>query len=286
MTLRQSAERLARRAVGLEPLPQPPLVRTRLPVVLMHGFGALAAPFGRGPLHGLAMHLRGHGVLAYAPHVNPYDTIEVRASAWAERIEHVLEESGAGAVSLVAFSAGGLDARHLLSARGHADRVAALVTVSTPHRGTGLGEILLGRPERQRALLLGFMEFFGRAAYAPAPPRAEAALRELTPAFVREQFNPAHADVGGVYYASWAGRAGRGTAVPISPSLRLHNRLLFEAEGINDGMVPVASARWGDFRGTVEADHARQIGAALTRGGFDAGAFFLGIARDLARRGF
>src|SRR5690606_11822819 len=119
-------------------------------------------------------------------------------AAWAERIDHIFDETKADAVNLVAFSAGGLDARHLVSDRGYADRVAALVTVSTPHHGTGLCDYLLSRPERLRGFLVGFMEFFGRAAYDLAEPRAEAALRELAPAFVCEQFNPAHADAEGV----------------------------------------------------------------------------------------
>ena len=89
--LAHRAETLARRAVELVPFPQPPLVPTRYPVVLMHGFGALANLLQGGVLHAEAMHLRGHGIWAYAPHVNPYDTISTRSRAWSDRIDRVLD---------------------------------------------------------------------------------------------------------------------------------------------------------------------------------------------------
>jgi len=278
------AER-ARQAVELVPFPQPPLAPTRYPVVLMHGFGTIAGLFGAGVLHAHAMHLRGHGVAAFAPNVNPYDTVEVRTRAWRQRIDHVLEETGADRVSLVGFSAGGLDARHLVGPLGYADRVGAVVTVSTPHHGTALCDFLLERPERQREFVVGVMDWLGRARYADGEPHTGTALHELTPAFVCEQFNPDHPDVEGVYYASWAGRAGKGTATAVSPALLLHNRILYAAAGVNDGMVPVASARWGEFRGVVEADHLRQVGVGLPGGGFDSYAFFLDVVRDLSARG-
>lgn len=278
------AER-ARRAVELAPFPQPALEPTRYPLVLMHGFGTIAGLFGQGVLHAHAMHLRGHGIAAYAPNVNPYDTVEVRTRAWQHRIDRVLEETGSDRVSLVAFSAGGLDARHLVGPLGYADRVAAVVTVSTPHHGTALCDFLLERPERLREFVVGVMDWLGRAAYAEEEPHTGTALIELTPAFVCEQFNPDHPDVQGVHYASWAGRAGKGTDTAISPALLLHNRILYAASGVNDGMVPVESARWGEDMGVIGADHLRQVGGGLGSG-FDSHAFFLEIARDLAARGF
>ena len=285
-SIAQRAERLARRAVELVPFPQPPLVRTRYPVVLMHGFGALANLAQGGVLHAEAMYLRGHGVLSYAPHVNPYDTVAVRAAAWGERLDAILAETGAEKVSLVGFSSAGLDARFLISALGRAAQVAALVTVSTPHRGSAVADYLLSRTGRLRGWAVEVMNFVGRAAYETASPRTEAALRELTPEHVTGTFNPQHPDHPEVYYASYAGRAGRGTDVPIYPPLIVPNRVLWAASGVNDGLVAVESARWGEVRGTLDADHARQIGLRLAPGSFDAKAFYLNVARDLGERGF
>ena len=293
--LRSHAAAVARRAVELAPMPQPPLRPTRHPVVLMHGFGAMANVMQDGVLHAEAMHLRGRGVAAFAPHVNPYDTIAVRARAWAERIERVFEETGAERVNLVAFSSAGLEARWL-AARGWAPRIASIVTVSSPHRGTALSDLVLGRAALPvgeplgalvRRIAVGVMDGLGRAAYETAAPNVEAALAELSPEAVCRRFEPAHPLPDGVWCASFAGRAGRGTDVPCYPPLVPMNRLLYRLQGVNDGIVPTAGCWWGERLGTLDADHARQIGMALTPSDrYDSFAFFAGVAETLRDRGF
>ncbi|MEM6328530.1 MAG: alpha/beta fold hydrolase, partial [Bacteroidota bacterium] len=173
--LTRRAEAVARRAVELVPDPQPPILPTRYPVVLLHGFGALANLMQGGVLHREAMHLRAHGIWAYAPHANPYDTIQARCDTWAAHLTRAMDETGADRLNLIGFSSGGLDARWLACEMGWADRIASLVTVSTPHRGTALAEYVLGRPERLRSWAVGAMDFLGRAAYERVPPATERA---------------------------------------------------------------------------------------------------------------
>ena len=282
--LARRVEALARRAVELEPMPQPPLRPTRFPVVLMHGFGALANTVQGGVLHAEAMHLRAHGVWAYAPHVNPYDTVAVRAAAWADRLETVLAETGAERVNLVGFSSGGLDARYLAAEMGWAPRLASLVTVATPHRGSPLVRYLFDRPERLRTWAVGLMDFFGRAAYESAPPHAAEALAELTPEGVAARFGDE--TVPGVWCASFASRAGKGAAASMYPPLLVPNRILYALAGLNDGIVPTASAAWGENLGTLDADHARLVGLQFTPSDtFDSCAFYLSLCDRLASRG-
>lgn len=279
------AEAVARRLVELEPFPQPPLRPTRHPVVLMHGFGALANATPGGVLHPEAMHLRAHGVWAYAPHVNPYDTVAVRAEAWGDRLARVFEETGAQKVNLVGFSLGGLDARHLASLPAWAGRVASIVTVATPHRGTPIARYVLDRPDRLGAWALAAMDFMGRAAWEAAPPQTAAALAELDPAHIEGTFNPAHPYPDGVWCASYAARAGWGTTAGLYPGLLVQHRLLARLAGENDGIVPTASAVWGEGLGTLDADHARLIGLRVGRGGLDSKALYLEIAGHLRERG-
>ena len=279
--LSRRVEAVARRAVELEPFPQPPLRPTRHPVVLMHGFGALANLMQGGVLHAEAMHLRGRGVAAYAPHVNPYDTIDVRSEAWANRLEHVLAETGAEKVNLVAFSSAGLDARHLATEMGWADRIASLITVSTPHRGTALAGYVLSRPDLLRRGAIGVMDFMGRAAYESAPPHVEAALAELTPEAVTARFDT-EAVIEGVWCASYTSKAGKGTDAPMYPGLVIANRVLYGLSGLNDGIVPTASGAWGEHLGTLDADHARQIGLCVTASeAFNSFSFFEGVCGRL-----
>ena len=283
--LARRATSAARRMVELTPFPQPPLRPTRYPVVLMHGFGALANARAGGVLHAEALHLRTHGVAAYAPQVNPYDTVAVRAATWRERVEALRAETGAAKVSLVGFSTGGLDARYLAGSLGYADRVAAIVTVATPHRGSALARFVLDQPERLSGWAVAFMDFVGRAAYDD-PPHARQALEELTPEYVAATFDPAHPVPEGVYCASYAARAGKGTDVPVFPPLVVPNRVLHRIAGENDGIVATASARWGEDLGTLDADHARLVGFRTSNAGFDAGAFYLSIADHLRAKGF
>ena len=263
-------------------MPQPPLRPTRFPVVLMHGFGAVSNVVGCGVLHAEAMDLRTRGVLAYAPHVNPYDTVAVRAAAWAERLEAILEETGAAKLNLVAFSSSGLDARLLAADPAWADRLASLVTVATPHRGTALARFILDRPTRLRALAVGGMDFLGRAAY-DVPPNTAEALAELTPAAVAARFSDA--TIPGVWCASVGSRAGRGASAAIYPPLVVPNRILYRLSGLNDGIVPTAGAAWGEYLGAVEADHARIVGMSVTPSRFTSKAFYRSLCDRLIERG-
>ncbi len=274
------------RLTGLEPFPQPPVIPLRLPVVLMHGFGLLAVIRRKGHLHDTAMHLRAHGVRAYAPNVAPYETIATRAAMWAERIRHVLAETGAPKVHLIAHSMGGLDARYLISRLGFHPHVASLTTIATPHRGTAIADVVLQQPERLRDWAAEIVDWLGANALADGTSNVRQAVHELTPAYVEGTFNPSTPDHPDVRYASYGGQAGKGTSTPINPFLKPLNVLLYHRQGVNDGYVPVSSAQWGTYRGTLEADHLRQIGIQMGSGGsFDAGAFFASLVRHLAAEG-
>lgn len=275
-----------KRLAGLEPFPQPAFIRTRHPVVLMHGFGLLAFLAKGGHLHEEAMHLRLHGIAAFAPNVTPYHVIPQRAAMWKDRIEVILSQTSAEKVNLIAHSMGGLDARYLISALGMADRVASLNTISTPHRGSSLALMALKQPERLRELVRNAANWVGENVME-VEADFHAALESLTPRAVTNGFNREVPDVDGVYYASWAGSAGKGALNSINPLFRPFNTWLYSREGVNDGIVSVTSATWGDFRGQIEADHLQQVGIDVLAGSsFSSKSFLLNLVTDLAERGF
>lgn len=281
--LTETAKRLAR----LETFPQPRVIALRRPVLLMHGLGVLGALQRGGYLHQEALCLRVHGVRAYAPNVAPYHSISVRADMWKACIEHVLDETGEDALTLVAHSMGGLDARYLISKMGLHDHVQALVTIATPHRGTAIATLMLNQPDLVREGMAGVANYVGMQALQDTTSDVLQALSELTPEYVRETFNPDVPDHPSVRYWSYAARAGRGTDVPIDPLFYALNRLLYKREGVNDGYVSVESAKWGTFLGTIDADHARQVGlSSRFAADFDADAFYTDIVRMLADEGF
>ena len=276
-----------RRLAGLDAFPQPPVIRTRYPVVLMHGFGLLASLRRGGHLHEEAMILRSRGVVAYAPNVSPYHTIPFRSAMWKDRITRVLSETGADAVNLVAHSMGGLDARYLIRELGMHDIVASLVTVATPHHGSALADIVLEQPERVREWMTDAARWVSDATMEGTPSNFRRAVADLTPDYVKGTFNPGIPDHPDVRYWSYSARAGRGTETPINPLLRPLNTLLYTREGPNDGFVSVESAIWGESLGVLEADHAQQIGVGMSIGSkFDSNRFFAEVAARLGRAGF
>ncbi len=275
-----------KRIAGLEAFPQPEYLKTRYPVVLMHGFGLLAFLARGGHLHEEAMHLRLHGIAAFAPNVSPYHIIPQRAATWKNRIDVILAQTGAEKVNLIAHSMGGLDARYLISKLDMAERVASLHTISTPHRGSSLAQMALKQPEKLRELVRNAANWVGENVMEMEAD-FHAAVESLTPRAVTNQFNRDVPDAEGVYYASWAGSAGKGSLNSINPVFRPLNSWLYGREGVNDGIVSVTSATWGDFRGEIEADHLQQVGVDVLAGSsFSSKDFVTMLARDLAERGF
>ncbi len=269
-------------ALALTPFPQPDVVALRHPVVFMHGLGIFAAVGRKGQMHDQAMHLRKHGVLAFAPNVVPYNTIDVRARAWKGRLQTILEHTGHKRVHLVAHSMGGLDARYMISKLGGHEFVETLTTISTPHRGSSIATRVVEQPDRVRRWITEVMNWLGETAYTDAPADALAAIAELTPDHLTGSFNADVPDHPAVTYRSYAGRAGKGTSIPINPLLLLYNGKLYEMEGINDGFVSIESAKWGDFQKVLDADHSCQVGVRRTPGSsFDSSQFFLSVAREL-----
>lgn len=281
------AESAWHRLTGLDPFPQPPLIRLRHPIVLMHGFGLIASVRRGGHLHQEAMNLRSQGVLAYAPNVAAYNTVAFRAKMWKNRLEHILDETGAERVNLVAQSMGGLDARYLISTLELHSIVASLVTVSAPHRGSGVASLVLEQPELIRGGLASIFNWMGAKSLEDATSDFLTSVGELTPEYVCDSFNPMVPDHPSVRYYSYAGAAGKGTDIPVSPFLEVLNRPLYRREGLNDGFVSVESAKWGEFLGTIDADHVQQVGLNFLKSGrFDSNTFYTDVARHLADEGF
>lgn len=280
------AESALKRFAGLESFPQPEVLPLRHPVVLMHGFGMLASIRRGGMLHDVAMHLRAHGVRAYAPNVAPYETVPRRAEQWHHCIERVLQETRAEKIHLVAHSMGGLDARYLISALGMYAHVATLTTIATPHHGTALADFVLEQPERLQSLVTDIANWMGSTILDAASANFLQAVSELTPAYMEDTFNTTIVDHSSVSYRSFAGHAGKETKVSINPFLRVLNMLLHNRQGINDGLVPLESAKWGHFQGILDADHLQQVGHNLgNTKSFKADTFYLDLMRGLVKEG-
>lgn len=177
---------------------------------------------------------------------------------------------------LIAHSMGGLDCRYILSTKNEhttpandvSGRIASLTTISTPHRGTPIADLLApDAAERPAAAhhLRGFFDGLLAAEHLVAHlfRHVIEGLDDLTTESTA-QFNAAYPDHPGVHYFSVAGR-GRDAGNPTAHILSLtYQYIKRTAAGPNDGLVPVESAKWGAFDGDLwPADHADEIGHNL-----------------------
>ena len=140
---------------------------------------------------------------------------------------------------------GGLDARYMISKLGMADRVAALVTLSTPHRGSPYADwCMINLGKKLGAMKLARM--LGLDVQAIADLTTESCRR----------FNDMIEDSPQVRYFSVAAQKPWQRMAPFF----LHaTKIIHAAEGRNDGMVSVQSAQWGQHLATWEADHLQVI---------------------------
>ena len=233
--------------------------RLRHAIVLAHGaFGFDEIVFA-GRRHryfrNISERLAGPGADFHHPGLPARASVSVRA----ERLVALARELPGERINVIAHSMGGLDARYAISRLGLAQRIACLVTIGSPHRGTPLADLPLSRTA---ARVLGV-----------------AALNDLTPRAL-ERFNREVPDAAGVAYCSVVGAS---KLLRTNPLLWPTHLYLSSRSGSNDGIVPASSQRWGQVLREVEADHWAQVGWSLR---FDAVTLYEEILRDLAALGF
>lgn len=206
-------------------------------VVLHHGL--LGIPFAQEVVDAIG----AMGLPCRRTRVHPTGSIARRAGQLARLLRH---ESGP--IMLVAHSMGGLDARYAITHLGLWRKVAALVTVSTPHHGSSVADVGL---QREGRVLMPLMH----ALAVDADGFTDVTTRACS------RFNAEVPDVPSVRYFSVACQARWWQMLPTH---WWPHRLLLGREGPNDSLVSVASATWGRLLATWPVDHIAAVGA---RGG-------------------
>jgi triacylglycerol lipase len=200
--------------------------------------------------NGVADHLREQGHVVLEPQVDPTGSVKDRGDQLAEKI---LKQTAPGdKVHILAHSMGGLDARHAITNRKDLlVRVATLVTIGTPHRGSPVADAV---QNESGPLLDQIPDLLRRKLESNTE-----ALRDLTTA-VCSAFDDATPDVSSVKYINVAGDASKGG----------HELLLFQLAAVigkitgepNDGVVTKKSALRPNNQHLNDwpMDHAGEIG--------------------------
>lgn len=263
------------------------------PIVLAHGLLGfdelrLAGPYLPGVQYwrGIREALTARGVDVITATVPPSASIEQRAEELARDIE-------AGAkgkdVNIIAHSMGGLDSRYMIShLLPQKFKVLSLTTIASPHRGSSVADYVFDQIGSDR---------LPQVYYTLNKLKVETgAFEQLTTRYMSDTFNPNTPDIPDVRYFSY----GAAVEPSIWSVFRLSHMILAEAEGPNDGLVSVASSRWGGengYKGTLMGvSHLDLINwtnrvkwlAGEVMGNprkFNAIAFYLDIADMLAKEG-
>ena len=243
------------------------------PVVFLHGLGGFVRLFGLAYYRDVVDDLRSRGVPAFTPRVHPTASVKYRA----QQLQTYLEERfGRDPVHLVGHSMGGLDARYLASPNGlnQGDRILTITTIGTPHRGSCIASLtwrtktyrmVVVRPVPLRSLMN--VDDETRQFYRDVRDGSWEGVRDVTPSYLREEFNPRIIDHPSVHYFSFAGKMGGRGGAPIWLPFALQWLLLRVVEGPNDGLAAVESCRWGTFLGTLPASHVDLVGHLYPRKG-------------------
>jgi triacylglycerol lipase len=225
-------------------------------IVLASGFLIPQQFLGINYFRGVKDHLETAGHRVLAPVVPPLAKCEDRAKILAEKINATF---GNDPVHIIAHSMGGLDSRMLIGRNfcglGEPGRILSLTTLSTPHQGSPVADLLAGGgPDDTRRR---FLDAIGLLHVDIG------ALKDLTSDVTKTIPNVAETHPH-IRYRSYAasGRANPPqTALLLKPT---HDYVKSKTGQDNDGVVAVESARYGEFQGPAwPCDHVEMVGYNL-----------------------
>jgi triacylglycerol lipase len=221
-------------------------ISLKYPVLFVHGAGFRDKTFGLNYWGRIPKLFIKHGVEVYYGGTDAWGSIEKNAEILKSKIEAIMQEKKAEKVNIIAHSRGGLEARYLISTLNMEHAVASLTTISTPHHGVKVMNIALELP----TWLYKFCSFFVNIwfkIFGDKAPDFFSSSRQLSEKYITE-FNKRNPDKENVYYQSYASMMkyffGDLIFLFLNPFIKI-------TDGANDGLCPVDSAKWGDFKGVI-----------------------------------
>jgi triacylglycerol lipase len=210
---------------------------------------------------GIKTHLNGSGFRVFHASVEFAAGVGTRAEGLRADIEEVLKTTGQPKVHVIAHSMGGLDARHMIVDLGMDERVCSLTTIGTPHNGSSFAD--WGVEHQADEAVKKFHDLVNLDGFLDL---TTAACRKFN-----ERAEAAEGDNKVALYQTFA--AHEEERARVFGLLQLSWDKVTKAEGLNDGLVSVASQRWREeLRGKsrtkkvvrktfpVFADHLNECG--------------------------
>jgi triacylglycerol lipase len=263
-------------------------VLLKYPVLLVHGSGIRDKILGINYWGRIPKEIEKKGIKVYYGGTDAWGSIEKNARMLKIRIENIIRETGVDKINIVAHSRGGLEARYLISSLHLHDSIASLTTISTPHKGVKAMNIALYIPGFIYKPAAFFMDLWYKILGDKNPDfyRSSKQLSE------REcsEFNKTNEDNPQVYYQSYAAKMKYFFS---DIFYLLLNPFLMITDGENDGLCPVYSAKWGDFKGIITTEGKFGISHSgiidtyrIKYKGIDILKFYISILEDLSQKGY
>jgi triacylglycerol lipase len=217
----------------------PVALSLKYPVVLVHGIAVsdeeIINIWGRIPER-----LQENNIKVFFGNTKAWGSYESNAEILKATIDKILDETNSEKVNIIAHSKGGIDSRYLIWKYDYGDKVASLTTISTPHRGAEIADLIYSQEiissQITRDALMILRELFGDF------PDLINVDYELTTEEMKI-FNEEIVMDKRVYYQSIYSVIEN----PFDDFIYFESYWYIKSvNGDNDGIVSEYSARWGD----------------------------------------
>jgi triacylglycerol lipase len=263
-------------------------MRLKYPVLLVHGCGFRDKTLGINYWGRIPKLMKKNGVKVYYGGTDAWGSIESNAQKIKEQIENIIKKDGVEKFNIIAHSRGGLEARYLISSLKLSPVIASLTTMSTPHKGVKAMNIALKINKGFYKFASFFINLWFKI-FGDKNPDFFKSSRQLSEQECAE-FNKINTDDKSVYYQSYASKMKYFFSDLIFLIL---NPFLKITDGENDGLCPVESAKWGNFKDVITTkgifgiSHAGIIDAYRVKyKGVDIPKLYLSILEDLEKKGY
>ncbi len=257
---------------------------TKYPVILVSGLGFHDQNRLMNYWTNIPDYLKQHGCDVYTANQEAFISIPDNAIKLKYRILDILEKTKKEKINIIGHSKGGLEARYMASKLDMEEHISSITTLGSPHRGTHLADIILGRLPLPKFATARLVNLYATIMGDKRPDSLKAVFQVTTEAM--KIFNEEVIDSKQIYYQSYASHINKEY-----PNIlwRTIAYVIRPYEGKNDGMVGIESSKWGNYKGLIQSDeassvsHADMVGLTQFFGNpkFDAKKFIADIIHDL-----
>jgi len=255
----------------------------KYPVILVHGIIAHDRKSIIDFWGNIPETLIANGVKIYFGNTDAWGSFESNAKLLKETIDNVLLETNSEKVNIIAHSKGGLDSRFFIWNYDYGDKVASLSTVSTPHHGAEIADLIFQKKIVHTKSTRKALENYGKM-HGDINPDLYNVNYQLTTEKMKEFNEKVLADDKVFYQSIYS------TMKNAFDDMMLFNSYLYikKISGANDGIVSEISARWsGNITKYDNISHIEMMDLKKRKiSGIYIPDIFMNIVKDLQKMGF